>query len=197
MKMSRLEKRLVNRERKAQGNIAKVRERLVELEGRPIGDALEIGCGIGTVSAYLADSHDMNVWGTDFDQGQVALAQKLHPEHERLHYRVEDAASLSFNSESFDLVLSQNVFHHIPNWNQAICEIARVLRPTGHLIWFDFALPRPLKVFLAMWIRNSGLYTITDVLGAFAQAHLFERFRERLFHGPFIYGHHMVLEKTV
>jgi len=196
MKMTRLEKCFVNRERKAQRNMAKVRERLEELKGRTITDALEIGCGIGTVAAHLADSYPMNVWGTDFDPEQVEIARKFHPEHERLHYRVEDAAKLSFGDESFDLVVSQNVFHHVPDWDQVVREIARVLRTGGYLIWMDLAIPGLLKALAAPFVRNYGVYTITDVRAAFERAHLVERFRERLAHGPMV-QHHMVLEKAV
>jgi cyclopropane fatty-acyl-phospholipid synthase-like methyltransferase len=49
MEMTRLEKWFVNRSKKAERNIARVRQRLQELPSETIQDVLELGCGIGTV----------------------------------------------------------------------------------------------------------------------------------------------------
>lgn len=45
--------------------------------------------------------------------------------------RHEDAASLSFEDESFDIVVSNEVFEHIPEVAPAVNELYRVLRPGG------------------------------------------------------------------
>jgi len=49
MKMTKLEKRFVNRTKKGKNNIAKVRTSLEKIESERIKDVLEIGCGIGQV----------------------------------------------------------------------------------------------------------------------------------------------------
>jgi len=134
MEMTRFEKWLVNRNKKAERNIAMVRQRLAELPSIPIKDVLELGCGIGAVAAFLAQTYNVKVWGTDYDPEQIQIARKKHPENENLTYRVEDAARLSFPDASFDLVVSQNVFHHLPQWQTAAREINRVLRPGGFLL---------------------------------------------------------------
>jgi len=67
MEMTRLEKWFVNRSRKAERNIARVRQRLRELPSEAIQDVLELGCGIGRVAAYLAATYEMNVYGTDLN----------------------------------------------------------------------------------------------------------------------------------
>lgn len=61
--------------------------------------ALELGCGIGAVSAFLAAEYKMNVIGTDFDPEQIELARSLHPETALLHYQVEDATCLTFPNQ--------------------------------------------------------------------------------------------------
>lgn len=57
MKMTRLEKRFVNRDRKTQRNVASVRKTLEALGNPSVADALEIGCGTGAVAAYLANAY--------------------------------------------------------------------------------------------------------------------------------------------
>jgi ubiquinone/menaquinone biosynthesis C-methylase UbiE len=195
MKMSDLEKRFVNRERKALRNVKRVQERLAELDGNSLKDALEVGCGIGSVSAFLANRCAMKVCGTDFDQEEVQLARRLHPENERLRYYVADAADLYFADRSFDLVVSQNVFHHISNWERAVCEFGRVLRDGGYVMWLDLTLPRVINTILSPVLKNYGLYSFDDIRSAFRKGGFSETFEERLFHGPFVH-HHAVFRKV-
>ncbi|MCI0455719.1 MAG: class I SAM-dependent methyltransferase, partial [Gemmataceae bacterium] len=54
--------------------------------------------------------------------------------------RAEDLLNLSFPAGVFDVVLSNEVFEHVPNLDRAIAEVARVLKPGGTLIaTFPFA----------------------------------------------------------
>ncbi|MEA1676918.1 methyltransferase domain-containing protein [Nitrospirillum sp. BR 11163] len=48
--------------------------------------------------------------------------------------RHEDVMDLSFPSDSIDLIVSNDVFEHVPNYRRALAECARVLRPNGHLL---------------------------------------------------------------
>jgi ubiquinone/menaquinone biosynthesis C-methylase UbiE len=195
MRMTRFEKWFVNRRKEAERNIGRVCGCLQKVDVRNIHDVLEIGCGIGAVSAYLANNYEMSVQATDFDPEQIEAARKMYPESDRLHFAVADATGLTFDDASFDLVLSQDVFHHIPNWETAIREVARVLRPSGYLIWFDLAFPEMIvKVFRPI-VRNYAVYTFDEVASASARAGLMRCFYERWGHGPFTH-HHMVLQKA-
>lgn len=49
--------------------------------------------------------------------------------------RHEDMTQLSFEDESFDAVISLDVLEHIPDFQKAFREAARVLAPGGKLIW--------------------------------------------------------------
>jgi ubiquinone/menaquinone biosynthesis C-methylase UbiE len=137
----------------------------------------------------------MHVQATDFDPAQIELARKTRPEGERLRFRVEDATCLSFPDSSFDLVISQDVFHHIPDWGAAVREVARVLRPRGYFVWFDMAFHRIVKKVFLPITKNYGLYTFDEIESAFEANGFHPRSHRRLRHGPFTY-HHMVLGKA-
>ncbi|XOB62009.1 class I SAM-dependent methyltransferase [Campylobacterota bacterium DY0563] len=49
--------------------------------------------------------------------------------------RHEDALRLSFENESFDLIVSQDVLEHVPDFDKAICETSRVLRKGGQMLF--------------------------------------------------------------
>ena len=195
MRMTRLEKLFVNRVKQAEGNIKRVRERLQQVDVQRIHDVLELGCGTEAVSAFLADAYEMRVQGTDFDPKQVELARKMRSENDRLRFSVEDATHLSCDDASLDLVVSQSVFHHIPDWERAVREVARVLRPGGYFIWFDLVLAGWVNRVFRPITKNYGLYTAGEVKSAFGQSGFETRFSERTLHGPFMH-HHLVLQKT-
>ena len=52
--------------------------------------------------------------------------------------RHEDALDLSFDDNSIDIIISNDVFEHVPNIHQALSEAYRVLRDKGRLI---FSIP--------------------------------------------------------
>lgn len=191
--MTKIEKQFVNRKKQAEGNIKKIQKVFEQIEIANINTVLELGCGIGFVATYLATSYNFVVYGTDYDVDQIQLARKLQPTMEHLHFQVEDAAKLSFEDSSIDLVLSQNVFHHIPNWEAAIQEIARVLRSGGYLIWLDLTFPAIIKRIFRSFTKNYGLYTINDITTAFEESGFKTLFQERLSHGP-LSQHHLVLQ---
>jgi ubiquinone/menaquinone biosynthesis C-methylase UbiE len=195
MKMTRFEKRFVNRKRKAKRNIEKLCPSLKELDIQNVSDALELGCGIGVVSAFLVETYGWNMYGTDFDHEQIEIARKINQESDHLHYSVEDAAHLNFKDASFDLVLSQMVFHHIPDWETAVREVARVLRPQGYFVWHDFAFSKIIKAIFQPFTKNYGLYTFVEIKSAFLRNGFDTRSYERAMHGPFT-NHNLVLKKS-
>lgn len=82
-------------------------------------------------SEYLGPTHKPG------DMVMVAKAAGL--------VRHEDLTNLSFEDKSFDWVVTQDVFEHIPDYAAAFRECARVLSDTGHLVFsipFNSALSR-------------------------------------------------------
>lgn len=193
--MTKVEKLFVNRGKKAERNLRRVQQALQYVDISKIHDVLEIGCGIGIVSSFLADNYGLHVRAIDSDMKQIDLAHCLRNNSDLLSFSVEDATDMRFADASFDLLLSQNVFHHIPNWQKSILEITRVLRPYGYVIWLDLALPPWLKKTLRPFGNRVGLYTLDDVQTAFEENRLHRLFYQRFVHGPFIH-HHMVLQKS-
>lgn len=194
MKMTRLEQWFVNREGKGQRNFEQVRAQLVALGVQPLCDVLELGCGIGVVSARLAETYGMRVWGVDLDPAQIRRAREAHGESERLGFRVGDATKLDFPDRSFDLVVAQNVFHHIPDWRVAVREMGRVVRPGGHVLWSDLAASPRVEPWLRRLGGLAGIYSRVSIRCAFRAAGLEPRLHSHS--GRVFTRERMVLERV-
>ncbi len=97
--------------------------------------ALEVGCGRGAASVFLARRFGVEVVAVDLDPEALSLAkQEAKLKNGQVTLLRANALSLPFIEQEFDLVLGLNMLHHTPDWQQALREIDRVLRPKGWLV---------------------------------------------------------------
>ncbi len=108
---------------------------------------LEVGCGRGVGVEILLSLGAAHVTGFDLDPKMVALAQKRLAKYgDHAHVFVGDAEAIDAPDASFDAVVDFGILHHIPNWPQALKEIARMLKPGGTFYFEDL-----LKGFISAW----------------------------------------------
>jgi len=112
---------------------------------------LDIGCGTGVLEE---DIKGADVVGVDITEEMVRLAQgKRIPSLESLS--LGDGEHLPFRDASFDSVLSCYVVKYC-NPDRLVREIARVLRPGGELVLYDFSSPRgPFAPFHALYVYGA------------------------------------------
>jgi len=99
---------------------------------------LDVGCGIGGSSLYLAQKFQATATGITLSPVQAARAkeraQEAGIESSRATFLVADALNMPFADNSFDLVWSLESGEHMPNKKQFLQECYRVLQPGGTLI---------------------------------------------------------------
>ena len=139
MKLNRLEKALVNHP--VRGLLQRKYEAplLERLGGRVEGlRVLEVGCGPG-VGTEIIFRHfgAREVHAFDLDPEMVEQARRRLSAYSagRLKLSVGDVTAIEAADESYDAVFDFAVIHHVPEWQDAVAEIYRVLRPGGRFFF--------------------------------------------------------------
>lgn len=104
---------------------------LLELDGSE--RVLDLGCGNGRVTAEIAARlPEGEVIGVDFSADMIAFASAQYPatSHPNLRFETHDIRHLSFCDE-FDLVVSFNALHWIPDQQTALASIRSAMKPEG------------------------------------------------------------------
>ena len=140
-------------------------------------NVLEVGSGAGfNAETFLDRFGGWHLTASDYDEAMVdAAKQRLHRFGARARVEHADATKLPYGDDSFDLVISLGVWHHVGTWEQALAEAARVLHPGGRLLLVDL-LPGFFLGPIARMFPPERTYTIAELRGALATAG-FARFR--------------------
>jgi 2-polyprenyl-3-methyl-5-hydroxy-6-metoxy-1,4-benzoquinol methylase len=117
---------------------------------------LDIGCGEGVLTLEWAERlGDGRVVGIDLDDPKLRAewAARTRP---NLEFRVEEATSLSFRDDEFDMVAAIEVLEHVPDPEATLAEMARVAR--GRLLASVPREPlwRALNMARGAYLRDLG-----------------------------------------
>ena len=96
------------------------------------GPVVEVGCGPGRIAAHVA-ALGLDVFGIDLSPAMVEIARREHP---TLRFEVGTMTALQLEDESVAGVLAwYSIIHTPPDRLPGVfAELARVLRPGGHLL---------------------------------------------------------------
>jgi 2-polyprenyl-3-methyl-5-hydroxy-6-metoxy-1,4-benzoquinol methylase len=117
---------------------------------------LDVGCGEGVLTVEFADRLEGGrVVGIDLDDPELKAewARRTRP---NLEFRVEEATSLSFADDSFDMACATEVLEHVPDPEATLSEMARVA--SRHLL---LSVPREplwrgLNMARGAYLRDLG-----------------------------------------
>jgi 2-polyprenyl-3-methyl-5-hydroxy-6-metoxy-1,4-benzoquinol methylase len=117
---------------------------------------LDVGCGEGVLTAAWAERlSDGRVVGIDLDDPKLR-AEWADRTRSNLEFRAEEATSLSFDDDEFDMATAIEVLEHVPAPEATVAEMARVARR-----WLLVSVPREplwrgLNVARGAYLRDLG-----------------------------------------
>jgi len=122
-----------------------------QIDATNISSVLEIACGTGRVTRQLRKAlpASVQIIATDLSADMMSIAQR-EMDNTGIEFRTEDAQSLSFADNSFDLAVCQFGMMFLPDKARGFSEVCRVLKPGGKFLCFtwDDTLNIPLYKLL-------------------------------------------------
>src|SRR3989344_6391739 len=127
---------------------------LAEMDITENTQILEIGCGTGEVSFWMAKQSSAQVLGTDLCVPFIEEAIKKYP-LPNLQYEVVDFNHLnSFSDEQFDYIVGNGILHHLYyGLDEALQSMLRLLKENGKIIFFEPNLYNPYVYFVFSYPR--------------------------------------------
>ena len=95
---------------------------------------LDIGCGTGRWSRYLADK----VKFIEAIDPSDAVFSAVKFNKDKKNFRVTNASvdNIPFDNDSFDFIMCLGVLHHIPDTESALQNAVKKLKPQGHILLY-------------------------------------------------------------
>ena len=137
---------------------------------------LDIGCGCGGAAIHLIKNCGAkSVLGIDTESLVIQRAERLAAKYDLsnlAHFRCVKPGPLDIPDESVDLVFSKEVFLHIPNKDDLIKDIYRVLKPGGMVAVSDWMRinDSPPSIQMQEYIAAEGLDMYMCSLKRYEQA---------------------------
>jgi tocopherol O-methyltransferase len=125
------------RKQRQQAQIDLIEELLAWAKISQADNILDVGCGIGGSSLYLAGRFAANVTGITLSPVQAQRATeraKAAGLAARVNFQVANALAIPFEDNRFDLIWSLESGEHMPDKQKFLQECCRVLKPGGTLI---------------------------------------------------------------
>lgn len=137
---------------------------LVAMAGDAIprgGTVADAATGTGDLAYALHQARpDLDITATDVSARMLTLARQRGERDaaKRVTVSAGDLSALPFAGAALDAVTAGYALRNTPDWRASIAELARVIRPGGHLFTLDFYLPPSpawRATFLA-WLAVAG-----------------------------------------
>lgn len=131
--------------RKEYGDVVDSYNFIIENNISKYSNILEIGCNIGSLLNLLSESGYTQIIGVDIATEAIKYGRNKYP---KLKNRLLacDGDKLPFKNNEFDVVLSFDLLEHIPNAEDHLKEIRRILKPNG-----IYLFQTPNKIINTPW----------------------------------------------
>ena len=132
---------------------------------------LDVCSGMGGPARYLAHRIGCRVVGLDFTESRHLGAQRLTKlvglEH-LVSFRFGNALDMPFEADSFDVVVGQEAWCHVPDKPKLIAESVRVVKPDGTIAFTDILRRERLSALEMERLQREMTFPTLESLDGYA-----------------------------
>jgi ubiquinone/menaquinone biosynthesis C-methylase UbiE len=133
---------------------------------------LDVCSGMGGPARYLAHRLGCRVTGLDITESRHEAAMRLTAlvglEH-LVDFRLGNALDMPFADATFDVVIGQEAFAHVPDKPRLIAECARVVRPGGIIAFTDILRRETLSAAEFERLREDMTFQSLETLDGYGR----------------------------
>lgn len=129
----------------------------------PSSRLLELGCGTGDLwksKLHVLDPRT-ELTLTDFSESMVSITREALGERANISYAVVNIEAIPYADRSFDRIIANMMLYHVPNLNQGLSEVARVLKDDG-IFYCAIYGENGMMPFLAGLLQDYGITDHTN-----------------------------------
>ncbi|MEK4555159.1 demethylmenaquinone methyltransferase [Jeotgalicoccus sp. FSL K6-3177] len=113
-----------------------------EIFVKPGHQVLDLCCGTGDWTIQLAEENkDADITGLDFSENMLKVADKKTADLKNITLVQGDATDLLYGDDSFDIITIGFGLRNLPDYEGAVEEFYRVLKPGGQLVILETSNP--------------------------------------------------------
>jgi sarcosine/dimethylglycine N-methyltransferase len=132
---------------------------------------LDVCSGMGGPARYLAHRLGCRVTGLDITKSRhesaIRLTALVRLDH-LVGFRLGNALDMPFGDATFDVVIGQEAFAHVPDKPRLIAECARVVRPGGAIAFTDILRREALSAPEFERLRRDMTFQSLESLGGYS-----------------------------
>ena len=112
-----------------------------EIFVKPGHQVLDLCCGTGDWTIQLAKNAGADITGLDFSENMLKVAREKTADIENITLVQGDATELPYDNNAFDIITIGFGLRNLPDYEKAVKEFYRVLKPGGQLVILETSNP--------------------------------------------------------
>lgn len=140
---------------------------LSHIDGLANKTVLEVGCGNGIQSIYIADTMaPLKISGIDLNPDNILIAQQNNVGQKNAEFNIDDAQSLkTISDNSIDVLICIESAFHYPDKELFLNQIRRVLKPSGEFVITDIVNKSPKRKYISQnWKNKMSFFHWTEAV---------------------------------
>ena len=129
---------------------------------------LDIATGTGDFAIFAFQKlHPQRIVGIDISEGMMRIGREKVEKlglSDIITFQNEDCAKMSFETNSFDAVISAFALRNFQNLDECLREMHRVLKEDGHLSVVDLCTPVSFPMKQLFWLYKKGVMPVLGKL---------------------------------